>query len=308
MANQNNMLDLGCSAGLSEGVDDDFVGVIMNFVCALTLVCTASHIYIHYYNRHKGAATGVKTEFGMSLGYLFGGLVHGWMANRASDDDCASNYFYPVFAISYLSMVWSADNWLEVCDHIPFDARTHAKIKDIRFIRRIQKIRKCFIRPTLYLSAILLFTGATWCQLFSSVQFHEGNLDDCAGANPPALCDAMFATGEGIFYVFWVFVWVVVAMEVSYRELCDTFCDKLLNVLAPLALFVGPGQIFVVSAVAILLYGAGGQGQIVGLEWYCHMRVGVTYIIAVLLSHICSTLLMTRVLFKTRKNSININV
>ena len=302
------MSDLGCSAGLSEGVDDDFVGVIMNFVCAFTLICTTWHIYAHYYNRHEGAVTGMRTEFGMSLGYLFGGLVHGWMANRASDDNCASNYFYPVFAISYLSMVWSADGWLVVCDRVPFDMRAHAKIKDVRLIGCIRKIRQYFIRPTLYLSAVLLFSGATWCQLFSSVEFHEGNLDNCPGGNAPALCDMMFASGEGIFYVFWVCVWIIVAIEISYRGLCVTFCDKVTNLLAPLALFFGPGQIFVVSAAAILIYGANGEGQAVGLAWYCEMRVGVTYIVAVLLSHICSTVLMTRVLFRTKQTTINVNV
>ena len=292
--------DLGCTAGLSEGVDDDFIGVIMNFVCAVILICTTLHIYYHYYKRHAGATTGMKTEFGMSLGYLFGGIVHGWMANRANDDNCASNYFYPLFAISYLSMVWSADGWLDICDYV----QRNPTLADNSRIQQIRSLRKYIIRPALYLSASLLTIGATWCQLFSSVKFYEGNLDDCPGGHPPALCDATFAVGEGIFYVFWVVVWVTVAAEVACSGVCVTFYDRLANVSSPVILFFGPGQIFTVSVVAILLYGADGQGQAVALTWYCNMRVGVTYIIAVLMSHISSTFLMSETLFKGRKNAV----
>jgi len=48
----------------------------------------------------------------MAVGYVTGGITHGMLANRAHDDECANRYFYPVFAVSYLSMIGSSFAWL----------------------------------------------------------------------------------------------------------------------------------------------------------------------------------------------------
>lgn len=88
----------------------------MNFVYVATLICTTLHIYLcnnkdycHDNKPHAEVAACMKTEFGMSLGYLFVGIVNGWVTNRVDDDNCSSNYFYPLFVISYLSMIWSTN-------------------------------------------------------------------------------------------------------------------------------------------------------------------------------------------------------
>ena len=75
----------------------------------------------------------------------------------------------------------------------------------------------------------------------------------------------------------------------------------LANTAAPIFLFAGPGQVVLVSAIPIILYGyADGSGQAAALNLYCYLRTGVTYIWAVLVSHLLSTYLMeTVVLAKT---------
>lgn len=55
-----------------------------------------------------GGLVVIKTEAGMSLGYLFGGLVHHLFANRASDDNCASALFYPAMALTWFCRKQSA--------------------------------------------------------------------------------------------------------------------------------------------------------------------------------------------------------
>ena len=102
---------LGCSAQ-PEGVDDDQIGVALNYTCSFVLLCFAFALWRrHGYRR---ARSGIVCELGMALGYFTGGLVHGAFANRASDDDCASSMFYPVFSISYLGMLASAAAWTAV--------------------------------------------------------------------------------------------------------------------------------------------------------------------------------------------------
>ena len=101
--------DLGCSAQ-PEGVDDDQIGVAMNYICFLILSVLAYHMYVKH--GYKTAKKAIFTEIGMALGYLFGGMCHGSFANRASDDNCANKYFYTLFAISYLSMIISSIAWL----------------------------------------------------------------------------------------------------------------------------------------------------------------------------------------------------
>ena len=59
----------GCSAS-PEGVDDDRVGVALNYVCGATLLAAA--LLLHRRGGRR-AARGVCTELGMALGYLLGG-------------------------------------------------------------------------------------------------------------------------------------------------------------------------------------------------------------------------------------------
>ena len=112
--------------------------------------------------------------------------------------------------------------------------------------------------------------------------------------------DVMFATGEGIVYVFWTCVWVVVDMEVSHLELCDTFYDKLINMLYPLVLFVGPEQIFLCQQwwhyFDLSRCRWPWSGCRFGLMFRYVSRRDVHYRCTTLLSHICSTLLMRHTL------------
>ena len=92
----------GCS-GDNNGVDNDFVGVILNYVCSFVLFVLGSHLW--HKHGYKKAKIGILTEYGMSLGYLTGGLVHHFFADRASDKNCASKYFYFIFGLSYSSVI-----------------------------------------------------------------------------------------------------------------------------------------------------------------------------------------------------------
>ena len=82
----------------------------------------------------------------MSVGYLTGGLVHHLFPDRSSAKSCASQFFYPIFCVSYLSMTVSMWAWLYT-------------IKEQRSISVI------VIRGTILISAIAIAVGATWCQL-----------------------------------------------------------------------------------------------------------------------------------------------
>jgi hypothetical protein len=131
--------DLGCSAQ-PEGVDDDQIGVALNYICSIILLVLAYHMYSKY--GYQVAKKAIQTEIGMSLGYFFGGLCHGSFANRASDDNCANRYFYPFFAISYLSMIISSLAWLS------FASKGSARL---------------IVWWSLLASALLITAGSSWC-------------------------------------------------------------------------------------------------------------------------------------------------
>ena len=84
----------GCSAQ-PEGVDDDGLGVELNYICAAVLLVVA--LVLRARHGYATARRAILYEIGMSIGYLFGGVVHGTFPNRASDDACAAYWFYPLF-------------------------------------------------------------------------------------------------------------------------------------------------------------------------------------------------------------------
>ena len=89
-------------------LDDDRLGVLLNYVCSAILLAAACALLRRYGRR---GLRGTLTELGMSLGYLLGGLVHDRFPNRAVRDVCAHRYFYPTFAASYAAMIASAWAW-----------------------------------------------------------------------------------------------------------------------------------------------------------------------------------------------------
>ena len=253
---------LGCSSQ-PEGVDDDSIGVALNYICSLALLCVSFSLYRSHAS-HPSATTIVTTELGMSLGYLLGGIVHGTFPNRASDDNCAAYYFYPLFSFSYFAMIVSSLAWLQL-------AKPNAPLRD-------------FSTFVLLVSATLILTGAVSCQF--TVSLYPGATDDCPPSEQ-AVCDRIMMTGEGLFYLTWVVGWAVVAY--SLNSACPSFQTRLCNVLAPVSLFFGPGQILLVCLLPVLTAPSVAQGMANSMALYCTLRTGVTYILAVLACHLFSS-------------------
>ena len=135
---------------------------------------------------------GVKTELGMSAGYLLGGLVHHLFANRANKDHCASGWFYILFPISYLTMIFSGWSWLGIVTRYTKTAIV------VKFIWS--------------LSGLLIVSGGIWCQ--STVTLFWGTWlgrieppDQCHSSDGEPWCDTVMFYGEGIFYIIWIVTW-----------------------------------------------------------------------------------------------------
>ena len=144
------MLD-GCSAQ-PEGVDDDRLGVFLNYACSLVLL----GLGLVLARKHRAVCRPeVITEVCMSLGYVLGGAVHGLFANRANDDQCSNVWFYPVFALSYGSMIGSAAAWLSMAP---------------------QGYTRQVLNAALLVSALLITSGASWCQ--ATLDLYHGSTDD----------------------------------------------------------------------------------------------------------------------------------
>jgi hypothetical protein len=105
--------------------------------------------------------------------------------------------------------------------------------------------------------------------------------------------------GEGFFYIAWIATWGVVAISIHNKM--PTTSMRVYNFLAPLALFAGPGQIMLVCVIPVVVSTATGgsvnEGMANGMSWYCTLRTGITYIIAVLFSHLF-TAKISIILFK----------
>ena len=243
----------GCSP-MSEGVDDDLLGVILNYLLGLTLLLLSLYIS----STPSPNPTLVRCELGMSLGYLLGGVVHGTFPNRASDDNCAAYWFYPLFSMSYTCMIYSCYVYLSLSPPSPMRWKLQA---------------------ALCVSAFLVLTGGMICQL--TVDLYPGKLDDCPPSSQAA-CDKVMMSGEGVFYVAWTLVWWSVGK--SYKGSRTTW-----NSVSRYALVFGPMQILAVCIVPVAMSVAGGgtveEGMGRSLEVYCGVRTGVTYILAVLASH-----------------------
>lgn len=252
----------------STGVDDDMIGVAMNYICCAILAAAAFHLH----KRHgwQRAHVAIKTEVGMSLGYLFGGLVHHLFANRASGNDCASLLFYPLFALSYSTMIYSGWCWLGIATRL----------------QRAVLATRCVWA----VSGVLIVTGASWCQVTVRLLPGVRAPDTCPASAQPT-CDQVMFLGEGIFYIVWCATWLVAALDV--RVHCATCGEHLLNWLAPLVLLYGPGQIIAVGLLPLLLYPTE-EAVLKAEEWYCGLHTGVTYIVAVLVTHVITTVLSDR--------------
>ena len=260
--------NMSACSGSDHGVDDDFVGVLMNYLCCVILLVLGSHLWrTHGWERAKN---GTLCEYGMSVGYLTGGLVHHLWSYRASNNSCASQFFYPVFALSYGSMIASTWAWLDMA----------------RRNRRVYVVRGILVG-----SSVCIVTGATWCQ--ATVHLVPGKTGDCPSGKQP-LCDVIMAAGEGGFYLTWSLVWFVVAYDM--HPICQSWAERTSNWLAPVFLAFGPLQIVLVSVIPMLL----GGGPTESLRLYCDLRVGVTYIVAVLLCHVCSVVVSDRVLSRSQ--------
>jgi hypothetical protein len=261
----------GCSSQ-PEGVDDDRLGVLLNYVCSAVLVGTTLRIFKRFGVTHGRSS--MLTEAGMSVGYVLGGLCHGSFANRAHDDSCANTNFYPTFACSYLAMAGSAHAFLSFASE------------------RTMLPRAAFgVYASLALCSALIFGGASWCTL--SVRKYDGNTDDCP-TSQQATCDATMMAGEALFYAAWVATWVVVAM--ALQPILHDARERALNVSAAVALFFGPGQILVVCAVPLAYTPSVAAAAAEAMRVYCALRTGVTYILAVLASHLFTSALMERLL------------
>ncbi|GMI35520.1 hypothetical protein TeGR_g3478 [Tetraparma gracilis] len=260
---------LGCSSQ-PEGVDDDAIGAALNYACSLALFGVALRIY----RRHRSqpfALAVTLTELGMSLGYLLGGVVHGTFPNRASDDNCASRFFYPLFSVSYLSMIGSCVAWLSLAGP-----------------SRPKKLAEA----TLLASSLFIAGGAAACQ--ATVELYPGRTDDCPPARQ-ASCDRAMMFGEGLFYFVWCLCWLVVARDLHRR--CLTRKQRVLNFLAPAALLLGPGQILLVCLLPVVFAPSVSVGMERSMALYCALRTGVTYILAVLACHLFTARVSERLLF-----------
>lgn len=234
--------------------------MVLNYVCACVLLCAAA--YLAWTCGARGAR-GVATELGMALGYALGGLVHGRYPNRAVADRCAHRFFYPAFAGSYLAMVASCAAWSGAPPRGPraHDAALRA------------------VRAALAMSGGLVLAGAAGCQL-GGAELVPTRLDACAPGHP--LCDRVMLAGEGVFYVAWIAAWAVAAARAA-PGLSER--ARRHNVASVAWLLLGPGQIVAVCAAPLLFLDARRAGD-VSMRLYCRLRTGVTYILAVLLSHL----------------------
>lgn len=199
----------------------------------------------------------------MAVGYLTGGITHGLLANRAHDDECANRYFYPVFALSYLSMIGSSLAWLST-------AR--------------KSLTQAICWYLLVASACFISGGASWCQ--ATLHLYPGTSDPCATSGQP-MCDRTMMLGEGTFYCVWIATWVTVALTVHASMKGDRTWRRFeqgMNIMAPASLLFGPGQIMLVCVLP-LLYMPAHEAAATSMRWYCELRTGVTYILAVLASH-----------------------
>ena len=62
-------------------------------------------------------------------------------------------------------------------------------------------------------------------------------------------------------------------------------------------LLLGPGQIYLVCAVPLALHpGDADAAGAASMRWYCALRTGVTYILAVLLSHLSTSAVSSHLL------------
>ena len=264
----------GCSES-PEGVDDDRLGVLLNYVCSCTLLVAAAALARKTGLRRGGR--GVVTELGMSLGYLLGGLVHDRFPNRAVRDVCAHYWFYPTFAASYAAMIASAYAW-SGADGPSGGAKPRTAA---------QRLALRATRASLVASLLLIVGGATTCQ-FGGATLVRAKLDDCAEGHPT--CDSLMLLGEGVFYVAWIAAWAVAAARVAPG--LDAAARRH-NVLSVAWLFVGPGQIALVCAVPLAFYPPDRAGE-VSMRVYCLLRTGSTYILAVLGSHLSTSVVSGR--------------
>ena len=228
--------DYGCSSQ-PEGVDDDMVGIALNYACSATLLIFAVQLYRTDTKCEKMKRHAIRTELGMSVGYLTGGLVHHLWGNRAADDTCASTWFYPVFTISYLSMIFSCWSWMNIITTSP---RYH--------------ITRTIVRAFLALSTVCISIGGFWCQC--SLTLYSGNEDECTSTKGgQAMCDRLYNLGEGIFYIFWFVAWFLTTLEIQAMYVpFELSLQCLYNWAATFALLFGPIQIMVVSVLPIVLY------------------------------------------------------
>ena len=226
----------GCSSQ-PEGVDDDMVGIALNYACSATLWIFAVQLYRTNTKSESMKRHAIRTELGMSIGYLTGGLVHHLWGNRAADDTCASTWFYPVFTISYLSMIFSCWSWMNIITTSP----------RYRITRKI-------VRAFLALSAVCISIGGFWCQC--SLTLYSGNEDECTSTKGgQAMCDRLYNLGEGIFYIFWFVAWFLTTLEIQAMYVpFELSFQCLYNWAATFALLFGPIQIMVVSVLPIVLY------------------------------------------------------
>ena len=329
----------GCSPQ-AEGVDDDLVGVALNYACGVFLFWLALHLFWTHSNAGSGSSSssharssssprrldakvtsGILTELGMGVGYLTGGIVHHLFPNRAVNNHCAAWGFYPVFCVSYLGMIVSALAWLGVSRGGGVDEGDSEGFGRRRPIRSrhssggfdsIACVR-CVTECLLVLSAIFIVVGSTWCELGGATLIQMG--EKCSAGKGQATCDAVMMAGEGIFYVVWIFAWAVVAAHLDREYFsastrserpedgghgrCLCFSDRALNWAAPLVLLVfGPGQILAVSLLPVVFARPGESMADIGatsLDWYCKLRTGVTYILAVLACHFFTFLISGRI-------------
>jgi hypothetical protein len=183
----------------------------------------------------------------MAIGYLTGGLVHHLFANRASDDDCASRYFYPVFAVSYLTMIGSCWAWLGLADEddngskrcVDSDGKgAYSSVQPKAAAAVVPSNSRGYMRMAvvatrlcLAFSAITIAAGSSWCQF--SVKLYPGKTDPCPSSEQ-APCDKLMMVGEGVFYGIWCITWYVVA--VAFRPHCEGTWEVAFNWLAPVSI------------------------------------------------------------------------
>ena len=266
----------GCSAQ-PEGVDDDRLGVLLNYVCSAALLAAACALLRRYGRR---GLRGTLTELGMSLGYLLGGLVHDRFPNRAVRDVCAHRAFYPTFAASYAAMIASAWAW-SGADAPGSPPRTKLGARAL-----------LATRAALLASALLIVGGALACQA-GGATLVDAKIDDCGAGHPR--CDAVMLGGEGLFYLAWIFAWAVAAARVAPR-LKGPWARRH-NAASVGWLLLGPGQIYLVCAVPLALHpGDADAAGAASMRWYCALRTGVTYILAVLLSHLSTSAVSSHLL------------